>query len=150
MNYPTNEELLRRSTEEDNFIERKLEGVSSEDLRKTMVAFANSVPDGRYAVLYIGMDDQGNIAGVQNTDSLQKKISKYCIEDCYPAIAHRTEVLQRNGTSFIAVVIEPSRTKPHFSGAAYVRQGSQSVRATERLYDELILSRNDKARAILT
>ena len=42
-----NEELLSRlSTPEDNFTERKPEGVKREELRKTIVAFANSVRRG--------------------------------------------------------------------------------------------------------
>ena len=51
----TREELLKRLKDhEDNFTERKLEGAKSAELRKTLVAFANSVPEGRLAILFIG------------------------------------------------------------------------------------------------
>jgi hypothetical protein len=39
--------------------------------------------------------------------------------------------------------------KPHFTGAAYIRDGSQSVEATPELYENLIASRHTKAAELL-
>ncbi len=65
----TPELLARLRQPEDNFTERKSEGAASRaELRKTLVAFANSVPEGRTAVLYIGVDDDGTPMGVSNPD----------------------------------------------------------------------------------
>ncbi|MHB8347387.1 MAG: RNA-binding domain-containing protein [Acidiferrobacterales bacterium] len=48
----------------DNFVERKLEGVTNAELRQTVSAFANTVPEGRHAVLFIGLHDKtGEILG---------------------------------------------------------------------------------------
>jgi len=61
----TDEELKRRLSDfEDGWTERKEQGVSTDDVRKTLVAFANSVPDGEEAVLFIGISDKGKITGV--------------------------------------------------------------------------------------
>lgn len=135
---------------EDNFVERKVEGVKDAELRQTVGAFANSVPEGRAAVLFIGINDRtGDVIGVGNPDQLQKRIRDVCHGDCYPPITYKAEVLPVDGKAVVAVVIPHSAERPHFTGAAYVRVGSESTKASAQQYEELILSRNDKARAIL-
>lgn len=42
-----------------------------------------------------------------------------------------------------------SLEKPHFSGPAFVRKGSECVNATTTEYENLISSRNDKCREII-
>lgn len=137
------------SREEDHFLERKSEGVKPEQLRRTAVAFANSVPDGRVAVLFIGVDDHtGRPKGVSNTDVLQKRVRK-ALGDCYPPIAHSSEVISVEGQNILAVVFPPSATKPHFAGQSYVRVGSESPVASREQLDELIFSRTDPCRTLL-
>ena len=135
---------------EDNFIERKLENVTNAELRQTVSAFANTVPEGRHAVLFIGLHDKtGEILGVGNTDQLQKRVRDVCQSDCYPAIEYTSEVLTIDDKKIVAVVIPPSNSKPHFTGPAYVRVGSESPKASPQQYEDLILSRCDKAREIV-
>jgi hypothetical protein len=147
----TPDELLRMiANHEDNFVERKTESVATSELRQTVGAFANSVPEGREAVLFIGVHDKtGEVLGVGNTDQLQKRIRDICHADCYPEIQYTAEVLTLDGKSVVAVIIPSSSAKPHFTGPAYVRVGSESLKSTPQQYDDLILSRNDKAREIL-
>ena len=147
----TQEELLKLiGNHEDNFVERKPEGVATPELRQTVSAFANNVPEGRVAVLLIGLHDRtGEVLGVGNTDKLQKRIRDVCHGDCYPAIDYTAEVLTVGEKKVVAIVIPPSNAKPHFTGPAYVRVGSESLKASQQQYEELILSRNDKAREIL-
>lgn len=147
----THDDLVKRiSCHEDNFIERKPEGVAPSELRQTVSAFANTVPEGRVAVLFIGIHDKtGEILGVGNTDQLQKRIRDACHNDCYPAIEYTSEVVTIGDKNVVAVVIPPSNAKPHFTGPAYVRIGSESPKASPQQYEELILSRVDKAREIL-
>lgn len=140
-------ERLRQS--EDNFIERKPDGVNARDIRRTLVAFANSVPQDRDAVLYIGVADDGKPVGVQNPDALQKAIREICDKQCYPPITIRSEVLTVEDKSVIAVIVPSSKTKPHFAGPAYVRVGSESVEASEAVYNELITERLAKCRLML-
>ena len=49
----------------------------------------------------------------------------------------------------VAVVVGASNDKPHFAGPAYVRQGSESVKASKRLFEELVDARHSKVEAIL-
>jgi Schlafen, AlbA_2 len=87
-------DLVRRlSNVEDSFTERKLEGARPEELRRTLVAFANSLHEGRTAVLFIGVTENAELKGVRNPDSLQKKIRSLCERDCYPPIKYSCEVL---------------------------------------------------------
>lgn len=140
--------LLRKH--EDNFVERKSEGVTASELRQTVCAFANSVPEGRDGVLFVGIHDKtGEIAGVGNTDQLQKRVREAAQNDCYPPIAYTSAVLTVEGKQVLAVIVPQSAAKPHFTGPAYVRIGSESPKASQQQYEELILSRNDKAREIL-
>jgi hypothetical protein len=136
-------ELLDRlKHHEDSFVERKTE---SDDFRPTLVAFANSVPAGREAVLFIGVRDDGQIDGVSNADSLQKKIQKTCSESCFPPIAFTTELLPVQEKIVIAVVIPPSLSRPHFAGQAFVREGNKSIKASERVFNDVVAARNTKA-----
>ncbi len=111
--------LDRLRDHEDSFVERKLEGA---DLKRTIVAFANSLPTGREAVIYVGVGDDGQIRGVSNPDSLQKKLRRICVEGCYPSVQFTTEILRVENTAILAVVIPPSSDKPHFAGPAYIRR----------------------------
>jgi hypothetical protein len=85
---------------EDSLTEFKPQTAGRSDFKKTLVAFANSVPD------------------------------------C-------------SGKHILAVMVGYSRERPHFSGAAYIRKGSESVRATPELYEDLINSRVDKCRKLI-
>jgi len=141
--------LQRLDNPEDGFVERKLEGVSSEDIRKTLVAFANSVREGEEGILFIGVSDVGELKGVSNTDGLQKTIAKLAENHCYPPISLTFQVIPHNGKHILAVRVPPSENKPHFSGQAYVRVGSISVGASEAMFTDLITSRTDEGRLLL-
>jgi hypothetical protein len=134
--------------EEDAYLERKPETANREEIRRTAVAFANTVEDGREAVLLIGVDDAGNVSGVQNPDGKQKDVRRILTDDCYPPIQHQAQVFEVAGKSIVAITIQSSRLRPHFSGPAFVRRGAESVNATPAQYEDLIASRTDKCRVI--
>ena len=141
--------LNRIQIVEDNLTERKLEGSKPEELRRTLVAFANSVPEGQTAVLFLGVNNDGTVVGISNPDGLQKKIREIAERQCYPKIVYSGEAGQIEGRIFLAVEVPASSNKPHFAGPAYVRVGSESILASEEKYEELITSRHSKAGAVL-
>jgi hypothetical protein len=141
--------VLRLRDVEDGFTERKTESASPFDFRRTLVAFANSVPVDKTAILFIGVSDDGTAVGVTNPDSLQRKIRELAEKDCYPPISHQVRVFEREGKSIVAVLVNASSERPHFSGPAFVRVGSESVAASPQVYEELVASRNSKAGQIL-
>jgi hypothetical protein len=134
---------------EDRFVERKPERAGKSDFKRTLVAFANSVPANRTGVLFVGVGDRGEIQGVENPDRVQKDLRHLAENDCYPPIYIDTEALVVDGKVVVAAVVGSSPDRPHFAGHAYIRRGSESVSASKRLFDELILSREDKRRVLL-
>lgn len=141
--------LERLNNNEDGFTERKTEAAKPLEFRQTLVAFANSVPEGQLAVLFIGVANDGKVIGVTNSDSLQKKLREIAESGCYPPIRCQSQVFMVDGKSVVAVLIEASPERPHFAGPAFVRRGSESVAASKEVYEELIASRNTKAGKIL-
>jgi predicted HTH transcriptional regulator len=88
----TDEEIVSRLTNfEDNFVERKSTG-DSKDWLKTAVAFANSVPIGYPAVLFVGVKNDGTVEGNANLDTVQQTFSR-TLNEAYPPIYYTTRIL---------------------------------------------------------
>lgn len=143
------EELRRRVTDcEDSLTERKSTG-SFHEIIRTVVAFANSVPDNRTGVLYIGVSNNGDIIGVNNPEKLQKTVRNICENECYPPIWANIVALPFDAKTIISVEVPYSKDKPYFSGHAFVRRGSETRKVSDELLNELIFHRIDKCRYIL-
>jgi predicted HTH transcriptional regulator len=114
--------LARMKNFEDHLVERKT--VKDEkDWKKTAVVFANSVPVGLPAVLYIGVRNNGEVETPQaNLDEIQKKFNAQ-MQRVYPRIAYVPKIIGDNGRQVLAVVIPGSELRPHFAGLSYVRRG---------------------------
>ena len=137
---------MMESPWEDALLERKLES-DQKDFLKTFVAFANSVRPGHTAVVLIGERDDGIVQGVSNPDEMQKKIRREC-ERIYPSILWRSTVYERECKHCIRVEIEYSGETPHFGDAAWIRRGSESVKASDELFQRLIDLRSGKVREL--
>jgi Putative DNA-binding domain len=144
----TEKDLLSRVTDtEHQFIERKTMA-NTDGWLKTAVAFANSCPIGQPGILYINVDDKGEVLSAPpntNFENFQKTVSKV-ISGAWPAIYFTTHILQKDGRTFVAVVVFGSEHRPHFAGRAYVRVGPENRDATEEQYDDLIAQRSSKYR----
>jgi Putative DNA-binding domain len=114
-----------------------------------LVAFANSVPDGEEAILFIGVANDGRITGVDNPEKKQRDVTRTAIDWCYPPIRHTIRVLEVNSQYILAIIVQASHNKPHFAGPAFIRIGSQSKDASEEEFGHLIATRNSKARRLL-
>lgn len=141
--------LARLKNFEDHFVERKTSGDKKRDWVKTSVAFANSAPGGYPCVLYLGVKDSGEIETPQvNLDSLQKTFNQE-MKNVYPPVPYLTKIVNDGGRQALAVIELGSDIRPHFSGPAYVRKGSENWDASEKQYEELIAQRNGKTARIL-
>jgi hypothetical protein len=69
--------------------------------------------------------------------------------DVYPAIHYVSKALVKDGKPFLAVIIPGSDLRPHFTGSSYVRVGSETKKASEAQFNELIAQRHSKVREIL-
>lgn len=121
---------------EDALLERKLES-DQKDFLKTFVAFANSVRPGHTAILLIGEKNDGSVQGVSDPDEMQKKVRREC-ERIYPDIIWRSLVYEKSGKHCVRVEIEHSGNTPHFGESAWIRRGSETVRANSEMFQRLV------------
>ncbi len=49
----------------------------------------------------------------------------------------------------MTVIVQPDHNRPHFAGPAFVRVSSESVKASEQVFEKLIAIRSSKARPLL-
>jgi hypothetical protein len=142
----TDDEIFQRLFDhEDNWTERK-QAHQTDEIRKTLVAFANSLPENEKAILFVGVSEKFAVVGIgDNPSKTQMSIRKSAEEWCYPPIKHQIRSLKHEGHNFLAVIIETSHEKPHFAGPAFVRKGSESTNASGPEFQEMIASRSSQA-----
>lgn len=146
-------EILRRLRDvEDSFTERKSFGDFHKDVAKTVCAFANSAPFGYPCILYIGVRNDGTLEthSDDELDRVQQTLTKKC-GAIYPPVYTLQKVLTGpGGVKIVAVVIPGSSNRPHFTGPAYMRKGSESFEASEEMLNGLIADRSSKAYKVRT
>jgi hypothetical protein len=131
---------------EDHLLELKTDR-QPKDIRRTAVAFANSVRPGHTAVILIGEGNDGKVSGVANPDEFQMKVRKE-LEAIYPAIVWKQIRYEKEGKQCIRIEIEYSGDTPHFGDAAWVRRGSESVAASPEQLTILVNLRSGKFRTL--
>ena len=131
---------------EDSLREKKLES-DLKDLLKTLVAFANSVAPDDTARIFIGECDDGTVQGVTNPDNIQKAVKKEA-DKIYPEIRFKTEVYENDSKRCVRVEIKHNGLAPHFAGAAWVRKGTETIKATDELYQQMVEFRQGKVREL--
>ena len=103
-----------------------------EDLYREVIAFANS--DG--GVIYIGIDDQGNLTGIDNVDETYTRITNGIRDAIAPDVTMFVRyILQDN--KVIQIEVGEGSYKPYYlkskgmkPNGVYVRHGASSVQAS--------------------
>jgi len=145
---PTDSEILLRLTNiEDSTVERKT-AADYRDCLKTAVAFSNSLPIDDSGIIFVGVFDDGRIEDNSNLESLQRKVSGE-INRVYPPIYPQMKVLEKESKKFLALIVRGSANRPHFAGQAYIRDGTQTVVASEKEFETVVAHRNSKVYRIL-
>jgi len=135
--------LSRLTNTEDSTVERKTAN-DYRDCLKTAVAFSNSLPVDDPGVIFVGVYNDGRVEDNNNLDSLQKKVSEE-ISKVYPAIYPQMKVMKNSsGKEFLAVIVRGSANRPHFAGPSYIRDGSQTLEASEEQFEQLIAERSSR------
>jgi len=132
----------RLKDHEDGWVERKSKNIKSDEICEALTGFANSLPPGQKGILFIGVADDGTPLGVENPDGMQKKVDQRS-KWCHPTVQYTARVFEESGLPIVAVIVDASRQRPHFAGPAFIRSGSQSKKASEEKFNELIDRRND-------
>ena len=140
--------LAKMKNSEDHFVERKTTS-DGKDWLKTIVAFANSTPLDSYSVLFIGVRDSGEIEPSKtDLDRIQRKLNQQ-IAQIHPPIEYVQQIVSENGRQALAVIVPYSPRRPHYSGPAYIRRGSESVVAPPDALVQMSMARDPKVARIL-
>jgi hypothetical protein len=146
----SDDDLTRSVSDTENaFIERKTINDTKGWLH-TVVAFANSCPESFPGLLYIGVDNDGNIqkhSPKTNFETIQKTLGE-SLRAAYPPIYYLSKTLRKDGREFLAVIVPGSPDKPHFTGKSYVRVGPETREASEDQFGALIAERTGVGRVL--
>ena len=131
---------------ESSLLERKVES-DLKDLLKTIVSFANSVKPNEIATVLIGERDDRSVQGVTDPDKIQKKVRQEC-EKVYPPISYSIGLYTNSGKTCVKLEIRHDGETPHFGSPAWIRMGSETIKATEEQFQKLIELRLSKTREL--
>ncbi len=121
------------------FIENEItefKEIYTNDIKKEVVAFLNT--NGGY--IYIGIDDSGNIKGIDDVDDTILKLTNSLRDSIRPdaMMFVQTEILNVEDKYIIKITISEGTRKPYYliekgikSSGVYVRQGSSKAQASE-------------------
>lgn len=114
----------------------ELKEIYTSNLKKEIVAFANT----NGGTIYIGIQDSGEIIGVDNSDFVMQQISNSLRDGIRPDVSMFTniELLQEDKKFFIKVTVSQGTKKPYYLSdkglkptGVYVRSGTTSAPASE-------------------
>lgn len=126
---------------ESETVELKAEVVS--DICKEIIAFANT----KGGTLYIGVQDDGQIIGVNNADRVTLQISNMVRDSIKPDVTmfvgYKTQ--EENGRQVVAVTVQKGTDQPYYLGSkglkpsgVYVRNGTSTDPATDTAIRKMI------------
>ncbi|MDD4296264.1 MAG: putative DNA binding domain-containing protein [Ruminiclostridium sp.] len=137
---------------ENHVIELKREFVP--DIKKEVVAFANT--EG--GTIYVGIDDNGEIVGVENSGKVLMQIMNMLRDSIKPDITMFTtcKIVKDQNKEFIEIDVQRGTNTPYYiadkgirPAGVYVRQGTSSAPASENAIRQMIKETDgDKYEAI--
>lgn len=114
----------------------ELKEIYTSDLRKEIVAFANT----NGGIIYVGVQDNGEIVGLNNADFVMQQISNSLRDSIRPDISMFTkiELLKEESKFFVKLIVDQGTKKPYYLSdkglkptGVYVRSGTSSAPASE-------------------
>lgn len=121
----------------------ELKSVVVEDIKKEIVAFANS--DG--GKLYIGVRDDGGVVGLDDPDGAALRVSNMVRDAIRPDVTVfvRYRTIEEDGKRIVEVDVQRGTDRPYYLAkkgmrpeGVYVRQGYSSVPATDTAIRRMI------------
>lgn len=142
--------MLQSETHE---IEYKL--ILNDTFEKEVVAFLNS----NGGVIYIGINDDGEVVGLSDIDDVVLKCSNKLSSSFFPSILglYALKVLEKEGKQYIELTIKKGSEQPYYIGkygmspkGCYIRKGtaclSMNVKLIEQLFSKRV--RNDLKKVV--
>lgn len=133
---------------EDQKTELKVE--LTKDIKKEIVAFANT-NDG---IIYIGIDDSGNVIGLKNANKDLESLSGMIREGIKSDLTLYTKIyIERiENKDIIIVKISEAPNKPYYladkglkTSGVYLRHGNASVQANEEVIKKMLIESNSNS-----
>lgn len=130
---------------ETNRIENKEQ--LNEDFEQEVIAFLNYKEGG---IIYVGINKNGQVVGVENTDLIQLQIKDRIKNNIQPSTLGLFDVIVEtiDGKEVIKIVISSGTEKPYYlrkkgrtPEGCYIRIGSSKERMTERMIEEMFARR---------
>ena len=131
--------------QENNRIEYKSK--LTDNLEKSVVSFLNYVGGGE---IIIGMENEGNACGVDNSDEVQLKIVSRIRDNIRPQTLGLFDVVaaQINGRDVVRIIVSCGQQRPYYirkkgmtEQGCFYRVGSSSQPMTEQLIEEMLAKR---------
>lgn len=149
MNEKAKEVLKLIKGGESQQVEFKKKANHPEKIIREVVAFANA--NGGH--LFIGVNDNGTLAGLKYPDEEEYVLTKAITELCRPAVDFTVELVQvRDDIEILHYHIPESAQKPHFAflnkkhryGKAFVRSADHSIQASYEVRQILKRQQNEQ------
>lgn len=130
---------------ESNRIEFKL--TLTDSLEKEVISFLNYREGG---VIYLGIDDNGNIIGIANPDDVQLRIKDRLKNNVYPSCLGLFDLIQEeiNNKVVIKIIVASGPEKPYYlrkqgmsEKGCFIRVGTASEPMPSRIIENLFAKR---------
>lgn len=121
----------------------------------SVVAFLNSKDGG---VIYIGMDDDGSVFGVENPDILQKQVADRIKNNIRGECLGLYDIIleKREGKNVVKLVISSGTEKPYYirekgmtSEGCFIRNGSRIESMTSAMIEKMFARRTRNTLSVL-
>ena len=124
---------------EGHHLEFKREEEKNPDFAKTIVAFANA--DG--GKILIGVADDGEIIGVNNSDETMRRIDDIAYNRCSPPITILQELSWIEKKQVIIITVAKGIQRPYMTGGKFYIRSSNRVREATREEILRLFQRNE-------
>ena len=131
-------------------IDREFKELYVSDIKKTVVAFANT--EG--GILYIGINDAGEIVGLPNVDEVMQQTANALKDSIAPDIMPfiKIRAVTREGKQIIEVAVQNGASRPYYirekglkPSGVYIRQGSSNQQLSDEGIRRMLLEVNGKS-----
>ena len=121
----------------------ELKEILTADLKKEVVAFANTC-DG---TIYIGVNDKGEVIGVENSDDVMERASASIRNAIRPDLSMYVslKVEKIENKNVVVIKVQRGASRPYYiaekglkSSGVYIRQGNSSVPSSEEYIRQMI------------
>lgn len=121
----------------------ELKSILTKDIKKEIIAFANT-SGGK---IYIGIDDNSNIIGIDNLDDNLQSLTGMINEGIKPSLIEHTKIKteKHNNKDIIVIEIQSGPNKPYYladkglkPSGVYLRHGSSSIQVSDEIIRKMI------------